>query len=458
MNRPILKTISPQTAPITRGIDDFIFKITDQAKAIADPSKLDFLSKTVSTGMRDNGDKVFTLGGLGIGRLIDDKLISRTSATVISSPEELASKIGYDFHGGAGKGVNFSFEAAQARARSQGKEISSLLGSGNSSLKVGELKNFIAINASKINNGQVYSAPITAFHEFGHSASSMAGFNQLSNSMGSNLFSYLDEGSDAATHYINSMVTSALEESRAETYAYHKLFQSDEMLKIGKSESIFKNTGYFNGFGFGNKELPFNFMYGEHYMGQAKGMLKPGEIFDEMDTIIKGDIHANAALVSTIGFGGGNQSQLPFLQKHISNVRSNILEKHGEKYALEYDMALEKYGKFGRLGLSSDSKLVSEAAQRTAAYEARKTADAARMAKVSPVTFSMGDEPAKISAKIASKEIPKTIEEGVSVAVRHGGTRELLAAGSHAAQAVAHNDSAAMRLAGAAATILRKRF
>ena len=63
-----------------------------------------------------------------------------------------------------------------------------------------------------------------------------------------------------------------------------------------------------------------------------------------------------------------------------------------------------------------------------------------------------------VAARVASKEIPKTIEEGISVAVRRGGTRELLAAGSHAAQAVAHNDSTAMRLAGAAATILRKRI
>ena len=36
MNRPILKPISPETTPITRSIDDFIFHITDQARAIAD--------------------------------------------------------------------------------------------------------------------------------------------------------------------------------------------------------------------------------------------------------------------------------------------------------------------------------------------------------------------------------------------------------------------------------------
>ena len=63
-----------------------------------------------------------------------------------------------------------------------------------------------------------------------------------------------------------------------------------------------------------------------------------------------------------------------------------------------------------------------------------------------------------VAARVASKEIPKTIEEGVSVAVRRSGATEgLLRAASQASGAVAAgtSNSAGLRGAGAALSILR---
>jgi len=456
MNRPILKTISPGNTPITRSIDDFIFHITDQTRASVDPEKLDFLSKSVSTGMRDSSEKVFTLGGLSVGNIVDEKAISRRTASVVATPQEFLANVGYDFLGGRGKGVNTPIELLKERGKFE--EGFSLLDENPSSLRVGEVKNFIGINAAKINEGKIFGPSMTAFHEFGHTATKVAGLQgsvhdlTYLNTVSHSGVPIVDDPNLLTNKYINDMVTRSLEESRAETYSFNKLFQSDKMLGIGKGESVF-TAGYYSGFGTGDHgiEHPFHFTYGQRAMEDLKRNLKPGQTFDEMDTIIRGDIHANAAIVSTVGFGKGDESQLPRMQEHISNVRSNILEKHGEKYALEYDEALQQYGRLGRLGMSSDPKLISEATARSAAEQAAR-------ALPDEISFSIGGESSKISARIASKEMPKTIEEGISVAVRRGGTRELLAAGSHAAQAVAHNDSAAMRLAGAAATILRKRI
>ena len=97
MDRPILKSIPPETTPITRSIDDFIFNITDQARAVADPTKLDFLSRTMSTAMQDTSPKVFTLGGIGIGKVVDENVISRRSATTVSSAAEFLEKVGNNF-------------------------------------------------------------------------------------------------------------------------------------------------------------------------------------------------------------------------------------------------------------------------------------------------------------------------------------------------------------------------
>lgn len=459
MNRPILKTTSPETAPITRSIDDFIFHITDQTKASVDPEKLDFLSKTVSTGMRDSSEKVFTLGGLSVGDVVDEKAISRRTASVVATPQEFLGNVGYDFLGGRGKGVNIPIELLKQRGKFE--EGFSLLGENPSSLRVGEVKNFIGINAAKINEDKIFGASKTAFHEFGHTATKVAGLRDsvhnltYLNTVPHSGAPMVDDPNLLTNKYINNMVTRSLEESRAETYSFSKLFQSDKMLEIGKGESVF-TAGYYSGFGTGDHgiEHPFHFTYGQQAMEDLKRTLKPGQTFDEMDAIIRGDIHANAAIVSTVGFGKGDESQLPRLQEHISKTRSNILEKHGEKYALEYDEALQQYGRLGRLGVSSDPKLISEAV-------ARSTAEQAARALPDEISFSIGDEPKKISARIASKEMPKTIEEGVGVATRHSGaTRGLLAASTEASSHVASGTggSRMLRTAGAALSILRKRF
>jgi hypothetical protein len=465
MNRPILKTISPGTTPITRSIDDFIFNITDQARAVVDPTKLDFLSRTMSTAMQDTAPKVFTLGGLGIGKVVDENVISRRSATTVSSAAEFLEKVGSDFTRGRGRGSNMSMSGIRANKNLEG--AASLLGENPTSLRFGEIQDFIGINASVMNEDKMYKSSQVVFHERGHTASKTSGL-YLGNAPMHEELRYVNPSNSTMTdqdRYISKMVNHSLEESRAETYSYHKIFQSDEISKIGETEAIFKNTGYYKPFGTGGPdglENPFHFVYGQKQIESIKGSLKPGEFFDEMDTIIKGEIHANAALLSTVSFGKGDETQLPFLEKHTADVRASILEKHGEKYALEYDEALQKYGKHGRLGLSSDAKIVSEVAAETARKEAaRAAAEAAAFDPENFSSFSIGDEPKKISARIASKEIPQTIEEGVGVATRRSGaTRGLLAASTEASSHVASGTggSRMLRTAGAALSILRKRF
>jgi hypothetical protein len=351
------------------------------------------------------------------------------------------------------------------RAKKNLEGAASLLGESPTSLRFGEIKDFIGINASVMNEDKMYKSSQVVFHERGHTASKVAGLHGTP--MHEEL-RYVNPSNSAMTdqdRYISKMVNHSLEESRAETYSYHKIFQSDEISKIGETEAIFKNTGYYKPFGTGGPdglENPFHFTYGQKQIESIKGSLKPGEFFDEMDTIIKGEIHANAALLSTVSFGKGDETQLPFLEKHTADVRASILEKHGEKYALEYDEALQKYGKHGRLGLSSDAKIVSEVAAETARKEAaRAAAEAAAFDPENFSSFSIGDEPKKISARIASKEIPQTIEEGVGVATRRSGaTRGLLAASTEASSHVASGTggSRMLRTAGAALSILRKRF
>jgi len=110
--------------------------------------------------------------------------------------------------------------------------------------------------------------------------------------------------------------------------------------------------------------------------------------------------------------------------------------------------------------LSSDAKNISEAAAETARKQAAYEAHLAEIAERDGFS-SIGDEPKKISARIASKEMPKTIEEGVGVATRHSGaTRGLLAASTEASSHVASGTggSRMLRTAGAALSILRKRF
>jgi len=463
MDRPILKSIPPETTPITRSIDDFIFNITDQARAVADPTKLDFLSRTMSTAMQDTSPKVFTLGGIGIGKVVDENVISRRSATTVSSAAEFLEKVGNNFVRGRGRGSNMSMAGIRANKNLEG--AASLLGENPTSLRFGEIQDFIGINASVINQDKMYKSSQVVFHECGHTASKTSGlYIGDGGAMREELrYANPDNPMTAQDRYIQKMVDHSLEESRAETYSYNKIFQSDEISKIGKTEGIFKSTGYYMPFGTGGTdglENPFHFVYGQKKMDEIKGTLKPGEFFDEMDTIIKGEIHANAALLSTVGFGKGNETQLPFVQKHTADVRASILEKHGEKYALEYDEALQKYGQHGRLGLSSDAKNISEAAAETARKQAAYEAHLAEIAERDGFS-SIGDEPKKISARIASKEMPKTIEEGVGVATRHSGaTRGLLAASTEASSHVASGTggSRMLRTAGAALSILRKRF
>jgi len=436
MDRSRLKSI------FTRNIDDFILDVGNEAKSTIDPRILKSTSKTVSAGMRSQPEEVFTLGGLQFGKVIDNRIISRNTRGVIAGPQESLTHFGREFRGG--------FYSPWG----DNEGLASLLGK---KLEFGKTNPLIGLSASMFQRkeqeifGSTYT-PHTVLHELGHAASayssSLGDTHGLTYLPESRTNGYISRNKIRTNAYINGVVEKSLEESRANTYAYDKLFQSDEMLKKAGAEDLVFRDPYSSGFyTIGEEQVPyhpFKDTYGDSIMDDVLARFGSDPSFDATEAMIRGEIHGNAAMLSTVGLGKGEESQLPRIQQRISDTRLRILEQHGERYASEYDEALSQYGRLGRFSLSADPKLISE----TKALSAN------------PIIFSLSPaaSSSKMSARVASKEIPKTIEEGISVAVRRGGTRELLAAGSHAAQAVAHNDSAAMRLAGAAATILRKRI
>ena len=435
MDRSRLKSI------FTRNIDDFTLDVGNEAKSTIDPRILKSTSKIVSAGMRSQPEEVFTLGGLQFGKVIDNRIISRNTRGVIAGPQESLTHFGREFSGG--------FYSAWG----ENKALASLLGKKH---EFGKINPLIGLSASIFERkGQEIwgstNAPHTVLHELGHAAS------EYSSSVGDNHgLTYLRESNfdmnKARTNtYINRIVEKSLEESRAHTYAYDKLFQSDEMLKEAGAEDLVFRDPYSSGFQIFDENEgpyhPFKKMYGDYEMDRVFERFGTDPSFDATEAMIRGEIHGNAAMLSTVGLGKGEESQLPRIQQRISDTRLRILEQHGERYASEYDEALSKYGRLGRFSLSADPGLISYTkALRPFDY---------------PSTSPVAASPSKLSARVASKEMPQTIEEGVEVAVRRSGaTRGLLAASTEASSHVASGTggSRMLRTAGAALSILRKRF
>ena len=427
MDRSRLKSI------FTRNIDDFTLDVGNEAKSTIDPRILKSTSKIVSAGMRSQPEEVFTLGGLQFGKVIDNRIISRNTRGVIAGPQESLTHFGRKIGGG------FYDAGGDDRA------LASLLGK---KVDFGKINPLIGLSASIFERkgqkmwGSTF-APHTVLHELGHAAT------DYSSSVGDNHgLTYLPENTPdiikARTNtYINGIVKRSLEESRANTYAYDKLFQSDKMLKKAGAEDLVFRDPYSSGFHILGEEQvpyhPFKDTYGDYAMNDVLARFGSDPSFDATEAMIRGEIHGNAAMLSTVGLGKGEESQLPRIQQRISDTRLRILEQHGERYASEYDEALSQYGRLGRFSLSADPKLISE----TKALSAN------------PITFE------KMSARVASKEMPQTIEEGVRVATRRSGaTRGLLAASTEASSHVASGTggSRMLRTAGAALSILRKRF
>ena len=71
-----------------------------------------------------------------------------------------------------------------------------------------------------------------------------------------------------------------------------------------------------------------------------------------------------------------------------------------------------------------------------------------------------GDSMENTAARVANRQVPQTVEEGVEVAVRRSGaTRGLLEASTEASHVASGTGGSRMlRTAGAALSILRKRF
>ena len=445
MDRSRLKSI------FTRNIDDFTFDVGKEAKSTIDPRILKSTSKIVSAGMRNQPEQVFTLGGLQFGRVIDNTIISRNTRGVIAGSQESMTHLGFPLEDGG-----FYYGPGDNRG------LASLLGKKPSNLGFGQNNPFIALSPSMFTRKTaerhgVTQAPHTVFHELGHAASDYAGgvdyphgLTYLPENDGklSNIF---DENKARTNAYINGIVERSLEESRANTYSYDKLFQSDKMLEqVGSEDLVFRDP-YTAGFEILDEKKgpyhPFKETYGDHEMDYVLKKFGTDPSFDATEAMLRGEIHGNAAMLSTVGLGKGEESQLPRIQQRISDTRLRILEQHGERYASEYDEALSKYGRLGRFSISADPELISE----TKALWAN------------PTTFPLSPaaSPGKVSARIASKEMPQTIEEGVGIATRRSGaTRGLLAASTEASSHVASGTggSRMLRTAGAALSILRKRF
>ena len=436
MDRSRLKSI------FTRNIDDFTFDVGNEAKSTIDPRILKSTSKIVSAGMRSQPEEVFTLGGLQFGKVIDNRIISRNTRGVIAGPQEGLTHFGLDFSGG---GFYSPLGDNEALASLSGKK-----------LEFGKINPLIGLSASMFERKQQKlvgstDTPHTVLHELGHAASGYA--DSVGNNHG---LIYLPENTpdiiqSRTNAYVNRIVETSLEESRANTYAYDKLFQSDEMLKKAGAEDLVFRDPYSSGFQIFDENEgpyhPFKDTYGDSVMDDVSARFGWDPSYDATEAMIRGEIHGNAAMLSTVGLGKGEESQLPRIQQRISDTRLRILEQHGERYASMYDEALSQYGRLGRFSLSADPKLISE----TKALYAN------------PVTFSLSRaaSPSKMSARVASKEMPQTIEEGVGVATRRSGaTRGLLAASTEASSHVASGTggSRMLRTAGAALSILRKRF
>jgi hypothetical protein len=445
MDRSRLKSIFTRNIDdFTGNIDDFTIDVGNEAKSTIDPHILKSTSKIVSAGMRSQPEEVFTLGGLQFGKVIDNRIISRNTRGVIAGPQESLTHFGHKIGGG------FYDAGGDDRA------LASLLGKKTSNLKFGKNDPYIALSASIFERkgqkmwGSTFT-PHTVLHELGHAAT------DYSSSVGNNHgLTYLPENTpdiiEARTNtYINGIVKRSLEESRANTYAYDKLFQSDKMLKKAGAEDLVFRDPYSSGFRILGEEQvpyhPFKDTYGDYAMNDVLARFGSDPSFDATEAMIRGEIHGNAAMLSTVGLGKGEESQLPRIQQRISDTRLSILEQHGERYASEYDEALSQYGRLGRFSLSADPKLISET----------KALWPFDYPSTSPVAAS----PSRVSARIASKEMPQTIEEGVEVATRRSGaTRGLLKAASEASSHVASGTggSRMLRTAGAALSILRKRF
>jgi len=443
MDRSRLKSI------FTRNIDDFTMDISKEAKSTIDPRILKSTSEIVSAGMRNQPEQVFTLGGLQFGQVIDNRIISRNTRGVIAGSQESMTHLGRLLEGGG-------FYSA----RGNDKGLASLLGKKTSNLEFGQNNPFIALSASMFTREAqvargVTEAPSTMLHELGHAASDYAGGvgypHGLTYLPETRTNGYISRNKIRENAYINGIVERSLEESRANTYSFDKLFQSDKMLKQAGTEDLVFRDPYTAGFQILDEKegpyRPFADMYGDYQMDRVLARFGTDPSFDATEAIIRGEIHGNAAMLSTVGLGKGEESQLPRIQQRISDTRLRILEQHGERYASEYDEALSQYGRLGRFSLSADPKLISE----TKALWAN------------PTTFSLSPaaSPGEVSARIASKEMPQTIEEGVDVAVRRSGaTRGLLAASTEASSHVASGTggSRMLRTAGAALSILRKRF
>jgi hypothetical protein len=439
MDRSRLKSI------FTRNIDDFTFDVGNEAKSTIDPRILKSTSKIVSAGMRSQPEEVFTLGGLQFGKVIDNRIISRNTRGVIAGPQESLTHFGREFRGG------FYSPWGENRA------LASLLGK---KAEFGKINPLIGLSASMFERkGQEIwgstNTPHVVLHEFGHAASeysrSVGDTHGLTYLPESRTNGYISHNKIKTNAYINGIVKKSLEESRAHTYAYDKLFQSDELLKKAGAEDLVYRDPYSSGFRILSEEQvpyhPFKDMYGDEVMDDVLARFGSDPSFDATEAIIRGEIHGNAAVLATVGLGKGEESQLPRIQQSISDTRLKILEQHGERYASEYDEALSQYGRLGRFSLSADPKLISE----TKALSANA------------ITFSSSPaaSPSKMSARVASKEMPQTIEEGVGVATRRSGaTRGLLAASTEASSHVASGTggSRMLRTAGAALSILRKRF
>lgn len=290
----------------------------------------------------------------------------------------------------------------------------------------------IYINSNNLMRSDFVSGLKTVYHEIGHAASYASGAAQESLSLRQASLSKLDSSSKLTFGEIKDLTTDimrthAFEEGRAEQFAIETL--QKRQLDSGKvsSESIVKrmHLSYMDPGSYDN--------YLSRYNDSIKGALS------RMD--------------------GYNQSDLPKLLEdiHSSAKNSAIGSMHGHFRMIS--------GDFG--------PLVKEKADSHLSNFLDKIADPQKRAHFAEIIQKESDEIVQSGRKVILGEpIQAAITSGTSgrllaaaedtlpKAVRSIGsqTNDLIKAAGLAAKAVTNKDSAGMRIAGAAATIFRRRI
>lgn len=289
----------------------------------------------------------------------------------------------------------------------------------------------IYLNTNNLMRSDFVSAMKTVYHEMGHAASYASGAAQESINLRTDSLNKLKDSSKLTFGEIKDLTTDIMrahahEEGRAEQFAIETL--QKRQLASGKvsSESIVKrmHLSYMD---------PSNYdKYLSHYSDTIKGALSRMEGYNPSDlSKLLEDVNSSAK-ASAIGSMHGHFRMIsgdfgPLVKEKADSHLSNFLDKIADP---------QKGAHFAEI-IQKESDEIVKSGRRVVLGE--------------PLQGAITSQTSGTLLAAAEDAMPK-----VARSVRSE-TDNLLKAASRAAEAVVKKDSAGMRLAGAAATILRKR-